>query len=237
MQEIHDQFAFDHSEMNKTIKLLRRNHRWSEIIRDVKKYVRNCHTCKRVKAARDKYHELLNSLSMLNRSWTDIIWVFVTELFDSRDYIVILMIVDKLSKMHHYISCTTNENETTIKETTKLFIQYVWKLHELSTTMIFNKDSQFISLIWNMMCKMLKIKIKLFIAFHSQTNEQNEIFNQKIKRYLRVYVNHQQNDWVDWLSMIEYVSNAFISITTQVSSFLVNYDFELRMSFDLVRFE
>jgi hypothetical protein len=27
MQEIHDQFAFDHSEMNKTIKLLRRNHR------------------------------------------------------------------------------------------------------------------------------------------------------------------------------------------------------------------
>jgi hypothetical protein len=79
---------------------------------------------------------------------------------------------------------------------------------------------------------MLKIKAKLFTAFHSQTNEQSEIFNQKMKRYLRVYVNHQQNDWVDWLSMIEYVSNVFISITTQVSSFLVNYDFESRMSFD-----
>jgi TATA-box binding protein (TBP) (component of TFIID and TFIIIB) len=37
--------------------------------------------------------------------------------------------------------------------------------------------------------------------------------------------------------MIKYVSNAFISITTQVFSFLANYDFELRMSFDLVRFE
>jgi hypothetical protein len=34
--------------------------------------------------------------------------------------------------------------------------------------------------------------------------------------------------------MIEYVSNAFISITTQVFSFLVNYDFESRMSFDHV---
>ncbi len=27
MQKMHDQFAFDHSKMNKTIKLLKRNHR------------------------------------------------------------------------------------------------------------------------------------------------------------------------------------------------------------------
>jgi hypothetical protein len=85
--------------------------------------------------------------------------------------------------------------------------------------------------------QMLKIKIKMFIAFHSQTNNQSEIFNQKMKRYLRVYNNHQQNDWVDWLSMIEYVSNTFILITTQGFSFLANYDFEQRMSFDFVQFE
>ncbi len=182
---MHDQFAFDYSEINRTIKLLRRNHRWSKMIRDVKQYVRNCHIYRRVKAARDKFHELLNSLSMSNRSWTDIILDFVTELFDSRNYNAILMIVDKLSKMHHYISCTTNENETTIEETAKLLIQHVWKLHELSTTMISDRDSQFISFVWDTICKMLKIKAKLFIAFHSQTNDQSEIFNQKMKRYLR----------------------------------------------------
>ncbi len=237
MQEMHDQLAFDHSKMNRTIKLLKNNHRWSRMIRDVKQYVRNCHTCKRVKAARDKYHELLNSLSMSDRSWTNITLNFVTELFDSRYYNAILMIVNKLSKMHHYISCTTNENETTIEETAKLLIQHVWKLHELFTTMISDKNSQFIFLVWDTICKMLKIKAKLFIAFHSRTNDQSEIFNQEMKRYLRAYVNHQQNDWVDWLSMIEYVSNAFISITTQIFSFLVNYDFELRMSFDSIRFE
>jgi hypothetical protein len=37
--------------------------------------------------------------------------------------------------------------------------------------------------------------------------------------------------------MIEYVLNAFISITTQVFSFFANYDFELRMSFDFVQFD
>jgi hypothetical protein len=68
MQKMHDQFAFDHLEMNKTIKLLRRNHRWFEMIRNVKQYIRNCHTCRRFKAARDKYQRLLNSLSMLEKS-------------------------------------------------------------------------------------------------------------------------------------------------------------------------
>jgi hypothetical protein len=237
MQEMHDQFASNHSEINRTIKLLRRNHRWSEMIRDVKQYIRNCHTCRKVKTARDKYHELLNSLSMSNRSWTNIILDFVTKLFDNRNYNAILMIVDRLSKMHHYISCTTDENETTIKKTVKLFIQHVWKLHELSTTMISDKDSQFVFLIWDTICKMLKIKMKLFIAFHSKTNEQSEIFNQKMKRYLRAYVNHQQNDWANWLSMIEYVSNAFISASIHVFSFLANYEFESRMSFDQMKFD
>jgi hypothetical protein len=237
MQKVHDQFAFDHSKMNRTIKLLRRNHRWLEMIRDVKQYIRNCHTCKRFKAARDKYQKLLNSLSMFERSWIDITLDFVTSLLENREYNVILMMIDRLSKMHHYISCITDENETTAKETAKLLIQHVWKLHELFITMISNRDSQFIFLIWNTICKMLKIKAKLFIAFHSETNEQSEIFNQEMKRYLRVYVNHQQNDWVDWLFMIEYVSNVFISTFTQIFSFLANYDFESRMSFDFVQFE
>jgi hypothetical protein len=237
MQKMHDQFASNHSKMNKTIKLLKRNHRWSEMIRDVKQYVRNCHTCRRAKVAKNKYHELLNSLSILDRSWTDITFDFVTDLFDNREYNAILMIVDRLSKMHHYISCIIDENDTTIEETIKLLIQHVWKLHELLTTMISNRDSQFIFFVWNTICRMLRIKAKLFIAFHSETNEQSEIFNQKMKRYLRAYVNHQQDDWADWLSMTEYASNAFISVTTQMFSFLANYEFESRMSFDQIEFD
>jgi hypothetical protein len=141
MQEMHDQFAFDHSDVNKIIKLLRRNYRWSEMIRDVKQFIKKCHTCKRAKRIRDKYNELLKFLSISNRSWIDIILDFVIELSDNKSYNAVLMIINRLSKMHHYISCTTNENETTIEKTTKLFTQHVWKLHELLITMIFDRDS------------------------------------------------------------------------------------------------
>jgi hypothetical protein len=37
--------------------------------------------------------------------------------------------------------------------------------------------------------------------------------------------------------MIEYAFNAFISVITQMFSFLVNYEFESRMSFDHVEVE
>jgi hypothetical protein len=237
MQKMHDQFASSHSKMNRTIKLLKRNHRWSEMIRDVKQYVRNCHICRRVKTARDKYHELLNSLSILDRSWTNIILDFVIELFDNKEYNAVFMMINRLSKMHHYILCIIDENDTIIEKTTKLLIQHVWKLHELLITMILNRDSQFISFVWDTICRMLRIKAKLFIAFHSKTNEQSEISNQKMKRYLRVYVNHQQDDWADWLSMTKYAFNVFISIITQMFSFLANYKFESRMSFDQIEFD
>jgi hypothetical protein len=105
--------------------------------------------------------------------------------------------IDELINMHHYISCIIDENKTTAKETIKLFIQHVWKLHELLITIISNRDSQFIFLIWDTICKILKIKTKLFTIFHSETNEQSEIFNEKMKKYFRVYVNHQQNDWAN----------------------------------------
>jgi hypothetical protein len=34
--------------------------------------------------------------------------------------------------------------------------------------------------------------------------------------------------------MIEYASNAIISAFTEISAFMTNYDFELRMSFDFI---
>jgi hypothetical protein len=120
MQKMHDQFVFDHSDVNRIIRLLRRNYRWSEMIRDVKQFIRNCHTCRRAKTARDKYNELLNLLSMSNRSWIDIIFDFVIELSDSRYYNAVFMIVDRLSKMHHYISCTTDETILMSKQLVKV---------------------------------------------------------------------------------------------------------------------
>jgi hypothetical protein len=157
---------------------------------------------------------------------------FVIELLDNKDFNVILMMIDRLIKIHHYVFCIAEEDETSAEETIKLLINHVWKLHELSNTIMSNRESQFISLVWKTVCRMLKIDVKLSIAFYSKTDDQSEIVNQKMKRYLRNYCNYQQNDWFEWLFMIEFAFNAATSTFIELFVFMTNYEYESRMSFD-----
>ncbi len=233
IREIHDQSAAGHPDVRRTCKYLNKWYYWPQVKQSVERYVRNCHICRRFKASRDKYSELLNFLSISNRSWTNIIMNFVTELSKIKDdFNAILMIMNRLTKMHHYVSCIIEEKNITVEETAWLLINHMWKLHELSSIITSNRDSQFVSLVWKTICKILKIKIKLSTAFHSETNDQSEIANQKMKRYLRSYCNYQQDDESDWLSMIEFAFNATTSAFIELFAFIANYEFESRISFD-----
>jgi hypothetical protein len=49
----------------------------------------------------------------------------VIELFESKDFNAILMIINRLTKMHHYISCTAAEEETNAEEIARLLISHV----------------------------------------------------------------------------------------------------------------
>jgi hypothetical protein len=232
IKKIHDQSVSEHSNVRRTSKYFHKWYYWSQAKQSVERYIRNCHICKKFKTIRDKYSNLLNFLFISNRSWTNIIMNFVIELLDNKDFNVILIMIDRLIKMHHYVFCIVEEDETFAKETIKLLINHVWKLHELSNTIISNRDSQFVSLVWKTVCKTLKIDVKLSTAFHFETNDQSEIVNQEMKRYLRSYCNYQQNDWFEWLFMIEFVSNAVTSTFTELFVFMTNYEFESRMSFE-----
>jgi hypothetical protein len=108
----------------------------------------------------------------------------------------------------------------------------VWNVHELSSIIVSNWDFQFVSLVWKTVCEALKIDVELSTVFYSDKNDQSKIINQKIKRYLRNCCIHQQDDWFEWLFMIEFLSNAVKSIFIDLFVFLINYEFESRMSFN-----
>ena len=75
-----------------------------------------------------------------------------------------------------------------------MLIKKIFRLYELSTSIMFDRGSQFIVTIWKSFCKRLSIQVKLFIIFYSETNEQIERSNQDLKRHLRIYCNHMQDD-------------------------------------------
>jgi hypothetical protein len=62
MREIHDQSISEHSNVRRICKYFYKWYYWSQIKQSIERYIRNCHICKRFKAIKNKYSDLLNSL-------------------------------------------------------------------------------------------------------------------------------------------------------------------------------
>jgi hypothetical protein len=106
-------------------------------------------------------------------------------------YRYILIFIDRLFKMRHFVLILTMK----VDEVANSFYQNVWKLHDLLDVLISNRDAQFIFDFWKLMCRRLKIDVKLFIEYHSKIDDQIEKVNVIMKHYLRAYVNYMQDDW------------------------------------------
>jgi Chromo (CHRromatin Organisation MOdifier) domain len=58
------------------------------------------------------------------------------------------------------------------------------------------------------------------MAYHPQTDGQSERTNQTLEAALRIYCNHQQNDWAQWLPILQYALNSQTSTTTKQIPFM-----------------
>src|SRR5208282_4692935 len=78
----------------------------------------------------------------------------------------ILTVVDRLSKERHYIPCTAGEEGTSAEETAKLFLRWVYRTHGLPDSIVSDRGTQFVSLMWKSLCTRLGITSKLSTAYH-----------------------------------------------------------------------
>ena len=62
-------------------------------------------------------------------------------------------------------------------------------------SVILDKGPQFAAGLIKELNKMLGIETKLSMAYHPETDRQIERMNQELEQYLRMYVNHRQNNW------------------------------------------
>ncbi len=157
---------------------------------------------------------------------------FITELSLSKNYNVICTIICRLFKKHHYVLCHWEDDDISIEETVWIMLWNVYRLHDLLSSIVSNKDFQFISIMWQSLCKRLKIKVNLSTVYHSEIDDQLKRANQDVERELRIYCNYMQNDWAKWLSMMKFSDNFNTFSTILMTSFYFNKDFHSRMSFD-----
>ena len=56
--------------------------------------------------------------------------------------------------------------------------------------------------------------------------------NQELEQYLRMFINHRQEQWPEWLGTAEFIYNNKVYSSTRTSPFKANYGQDLRMGFE-----
>ena len=188
--------------------------------KSVKEFVTTCDICFCSKIPRHRPYGLLRPLKIPKKPWTSISMDFIVDLPPSKEFDSIFVVVDRLTKMTHFVSC----NKTvTGEEIARLFIDNVYKYHGLPDDIISDRRTQFTSKFWQSLFKILQVEIKLSSAYHPQTDGQTERVNQVLEQYLRCSINYHQDNWVELLPLTEFVYNNTIQDSTKQTPFFVNY--------------
>ena len=168
--------------------------------------------------------------SIPERPWMYISADFITKLPLAQGYNSILVVVDRLTKMVHFIPIT---EKTLAEGLTRLFRDNVWKLYRLPESIISDRGPQFTVGLMRELNRMLGIKSKMSMVFHLQTDGQIERVNQKLEQYLRMFIDHRQEQWLDWLGIVEFVYNNKVHLSTKTLFFKANYGQDPRMGFEV----
>jgi len=131
--------------------------------------------------------------------------------------------------MVHFIPTT---KKTLAERLARLFKDNVWKLHELPESIISDREPQFAAGLMRELNRMLGIESKLLMAFHPQIDRQIERVNQELEQYLRIFIDHRQEQWPEWLGTAEFAYNNKVHSSTQMTPFKANYRQDSRIGFE-----
>src|SRR5882724_10197795 len=99
-------------------------------------------------------------------------------------------------------------------ETAKIYRDLVWSKHGLPRKIISDRGPQFVNQFTKDLYQLVGIETNPSTAYHPQTDGQTERMNQEIEQYLRLFINHRQTDWAEWLACAEFSYNDKIQTFT-----------------------
>ena len=111
---------------------------------------------------------LYTPITVPEKPWTDISMDFVLGLPKTvKGYDSIFVVVDRFSKMVHFIPCKKTSN---VEHVIELLFKEIVRFHGLPRSVIFDKDNKFFGYFWRTLWKKMDTKLKFSYTFHPHTD-------------------------------------------------------------------
>ncbi|XP_056691738.1 uncharacterized protein, partial [Spinacia oleracea] len=230
VREAHGGGLAGHFGIAKTLKILREHFFWPKMLGDVTNIVNKCVTCHMAKSSFKP--GLYSPLPVPVRPWEDVSMDFIVALpRTQRGKDAIMVVVDRFSKMAHFVACHKTDDACNVAD---LYYKEIVRLHGIPKTIVSDRDSKFLSYFWNTLWRKVGTKLLFSTSHHPQTDGQTEVTNRTLGTLLRGLVSKTQKDWDVKLAHAEFAYNRSPTYATGHSPFEVVYGINPYLPLDLI---
>jgi len=173
LREAHDSAYSIHPGSTKMYLDLKERYWWYGLKRDVAQYVAICDTCQRVKAEHQRPAGLLQPMKIPEWKWEEVGMDFIVGLpRTQKGYNSIWVIVDRLTKVAHFIPVKTTYSRAKLAE---LYMERIVCLHGVPKKIVLDRGTQFTSHFWQKLHESMDTKLNFSLAYHlKQMGRQKE---------------------------------------------------------------
>src|SRR5258708_18018226 len=129
------------------------------------------------------------------------------------------MVVDQFTKYAYFIPCTDKE---TAQSLAKIHEKHVWSQEGLPNIDSTERGQQFREEFTRELYKSVGIEQQLSTAYHPQTQGQVESLNGWLETYLRMFIDHRQDDWINHLHKAQFAWNNHYHSTIGTTPFFAS---------------
>ncbi|GMF41007.1 unnamed protein product [Phytophthora fragariaefolia] len=185
----------------------------------VRKWVRSCESCQRVKPSHSKQARL-RPLPVAADPWSSVSMDFVFGLpRDAQSRTGILVFVDRFSEMVHLAPVAAT---ITAQQSEATFLDTVYRHHGIPTSIVSDRDPRFTAAFWKELFKLVGTRLAMSTASHPETDGQTERANRVVEDVLRSFATSFRS-WSSFLPMVEFVINNAEHASTGLTPFYINF--------------